>query len=158
MYKTLDPTKDISQTDRITYTYAPLSGSIFESGTYAYDNKTYIRTYLNQIYSGSDSGSFFDTYYDRAITDSEAVSLFDMTFGISVSSSYYNDGTAIKDAKNRMYKMFAELCWGNPDARFAIDSVYYDELFFAFFKRNTFHDQIRKGYCTLYTVFAIQTA
>ena len=155
MYKTFDPTKDITYNDREVYTYAPKSGSVFESGTYMPDNKTFWRFYPNQVKSGSlFSGSFFCTVYDRIITNSDAVELFDLSFGISTGSAIYADTTFVKDAKNRQYKKYAEMCWGSPTERFSIDSTYYDELIFLHFKRNIIKDEIRKGYNVLYTVFA----
>ncbi len=157
MFKTFDPTKDISYSDREVFTYAPMSGSIYESGTLGENNKTFKKSYPNQIYSGSTSGSFFLTYYDRAVTDSDAVELFDMTFGFSISSSFYSTATVVKEAKNRIYKHFSEMCWGNKDNRFVVGSTYYDELYFVHFKRSIIQDEIRKGYCTLYTVFADDT-
>jgi len=158
MFKVLDPTKDIKSTTRTVYEYAPISGSVSESGTYPWNTKSYVRRYPNQIFSGSLSGSFFTTYHDRAISSADAVELFDMSFGLSVSSSYYTLGSTlpvkVRDGKNRMYKFFANKCWGSSNERFSKDGTYYDELFFMFFKRNTFHDQLRRGYCTMYTYFA----
>jgi len=154
MYKPFDITKDISYADREVFAYVPVSGSVFESGTNGGLDKTFVRFYPNQIYSGSDSGSLFITYHDKAITDASAVPLFDATFGISTASIFYNENTTVYEYKNLMYEDYCDMCWGSRDTRFSVDTTFYDELFFIHFKRNIFKDEIRKGYTTLYTTFA----
>jgi len=137
---------DITSEASQIFEVLPLSGNLFSGSGLHLSNW---KNYPNQIRSGSTSGSFFVTVYDSDLSVS-ASALVDLTFGLSVSSSYYSQaGNFAKEEKNRVYKQFADQLLGDVNGIFTWGGVQQNELFFMSLKRSAFKDAVRRGFTRL---------
>jgi len=106
--------------------------------------------YFRNVASGSagiDLGGYFQTVYDSAPTSSLASPIVDFAFGIATGSVYNSPVTATSSLsdKVKVYRQWAAVLLGNPDATFTINAVSRKEALFISWKRNLIKDEIKKG-------------
>lgn len=111
---------------------------------------------FNHWLSGStnaESGSYYHAIYSDNYTGSLSVELVDVTFGYSVSSSFYvsrslagvyQPATNFQE-KNRVYKLFAKQLLGSEESFFTIDGSPRNELIFISLRRSQYKDELKKG-------------
>ncbi len=132
--------------------FAPLSTAINETITLT---GSIIASQLNTKYyrnvaSGSaaiDLGGYFETVYDSSPTSSLSSPLLDISFGLSTGSVYNVTATTTSSQsdKIKIYRQWAAVLLGNPDATFTINSLPRREAVFLSFKRNITKDEVKKG-------------
>lgn len=132
--------------------FAPLTTAINESiaitGSIVATNAN-VKFYKN-VASGSaaiDLGGYFETVYDASPTSSLSSPLVDFSFGYATGSSYSVGvtSTSSQSEKIKIYRQWAAVLLGNPDATFTINSTSRKEAVFISFKRNITKDEIKKG-------------
>lgn len=106
--------------------------------------------YFQNVASGSagiDLGGYFETVYDSSPTSSLSSPLVDFSFGIATGSIYNVPVTATSSLsdKVKIYRQWASVLLGDPDATFKINSVTRNEALFISWKRNLIKDEIKKG-------------
>lgn len=139
--KALNPDRDVINQISAVNENIVFGGSLFSSSA----GEPNIKRTIHWT-SGSTSGSFYHAIYNSNYTQSNAVELVDVTYGQSISSSYYNDALATnKDEKNRVYRLYAKLLLGDENSRFNFDSADRDNLVFLHVRRSQFKDEIKKG-------------
>lgn len=133
--------------------FAPLTTAINETITVTGSivvNNANTKFYKN-VASGSagiDLGGYFQTVYDASPTSSLSSPLMDLTYGIATGSTYNGTAattTSSNSDKVKIYRQWAAVLLGNPDATFTINSTTRKEAFFLSFKRNLTKDEIKKG-------------
>lgn len=132
--------------------FAPLSTAVNETIVITgsiFSPPSNVKFYKN-VASGSagiDLGGFFETCYDASPTSSLSSPLFDISFGIATGSSYNAQATATSSMsdKVKIYRQWASVLLGSPDATFTINSAQKQEAVFISFKRNLSKDEIKKG-------------
>lgn len=132
--------------------FAPLSTAINETVTITGSivaTSANVKFYKN-VASGSaaiDLGGYWQTTYDASPTSSLSSPLLDITFGISTGSVYNAAATTTSSAseKVKIYRQWAAVTLGNPDATFTINSTARREAVFISFRRNITKDEIKKG-------------
>ncbi len=132
--------------------FAPLSTAINE--TVSITGSLFLTLanvkYFKNIASGSaaiDLGGYYETSYDASPTASLASPLFDISFGLATGSLYNVESTATSSVseKTKIYRQWASVLLGSPDATFTINSTTRREAIFLSFKRNITKDEIKKG-------------
>jgi hypothetical protein len=114
----------------------------------------HIRTY-NHWTSGSISGGYYQSVFDRDSSSISANHLYDITFGLSISSSFVNAPESTNDKeKIRIYRQFAQLLLGKPDKLFDFQNVQRNELIFIRLNRNQYKDEIKRSTFEIETVFS----
>jgi len=116
----------------------------------------HIRAY-NHWTSGSISGGFYQSVFDRDSSSISANHLYDITFGLSVSSSFIitsGDTSTNDDEKIRIYRQFAATLLGRPEFLFTFQGVQRNELIFICLDRNQYKDEIKRGTFEIETVFS----
>ncbi|HEU5118697.1 MAG TPA: hypothetical protein VFT74_19035 [Isosphaeraceae bacterium] len=106
--------------------------------------------YFKNVASGSaglDLGGYNQTVYDASPTSSLSSPLVDISFGIATGSSYNvaATSTSSQSDKVKIYRQWAAVLLGNPDATFTINAASRKEAIFISFKRNLSKDEIKKG-------------
>lgn len=106
--------------------------------------------YYRNVASGSagvDLGGYWESIYDASPTASLSSPLVDITYGYATGSSYNVAATATssQNDKVKVYRQWAAVLLGNPDATFTINSTSRKEAVFISFKRNLSKDEIKKG-------------
>ena len=150
MYKTFDPDRDIVNQLSVINEIIAVGGSIFSSSAGDPNIKTY-----NHWVSGSRSGSFYHGCYSGIVSASSAVELVDVTFGYTISSSFYLAASGTnKVEKNKMYRYFAKMLLGDEDSVFTIEGANQNELIFLAIKRSQYKDEIKKGTVALKSIFS----
>lgn len=110
--------------------------------------------YYRNVASGSagiDLGGFCETIYDSSPTSSLSSPLMDITFG-TATGSLYNvavTATSSQSDKVKIYRQWAAVLLGSPDATFTINATTRQEAVFIAFKRNLTKDEIKKGTVSL---------
>jgi hypothetical protein len=136
--------------------FAPLSTAINETITITgsiISSPLNVKYYRN-VASGSaaiDLGGYFETCYDSSPTSSLSSPLLDISFGLSTGSVYNVAATTTSSQsdKIKVYRQWASVLLGNPDATFTIGSLPRREAVFISFKRNITKDEIKKGTVSL---------
>ena len=108
-----------------------------------------VKFYKN-VASGSaaiDLGGYWETSYDASPTSSLSSPLLDISYGIATGSSYNSAATSTSSLseKIKIYRQWAAVTLGNPDATFTINSTTRREAVFISFRRNISKDEIKKG-------------
>lgn len=148
--KTFDPVRDIVNQLSNVNEVIVFGGSLFTSSTDEPNIKRF-----NHWTSGSSSGSFYQAIYNTNYSKSTAVELVDVSYGQSISSSYYNDSNATnKVEKNRVYRLFAKMLLGDEDSRFNIGNEDRDNLIFLSVRRSQFKDEFKKGSISLVMMYS----
>lgn len=132
--------------------FAPLSTAINETVTITGSivaSLTNVKFFKN-IASGSaaiDLGGYWETAYDASPTSSLSSPLLDISFGVATGSSYNAavTTTSSQSDKVKIYRQWAAVTLGNPDATFTINSTTRREAVFISFRRNITKDEIKKG-------------
>lgn len=152
MFKTFDPSRDIKTQISSINEVLVLNGVVFTGTQQAEPNN--IKRY-NHWASGSSSGSIYQSLYNTVHTGAAAVELLNITYGQSISSSYYVDAVATNRAeKSKMYRLHAKMLLGDEDLRFNISGSDRDDLIFVHFKRSQMKDELKKGSISLQTMFS----
>jgi hypothetical protein len=154
MFKSLDVARDIVNQISVVNEVVTFANGIF-TGSAAFVTEPNIKKF-NHWYSGSASGSYYHALYNTNYSASAATELADITFGISVSSSFFSGASAKTNEleKNRIYKLFAKQLLGSEREIFTIDGSSKHELIFLAIKRSQYKDEIRKGTVALNTIFS----
>lgn len=143
MFKVFDPSRDIKTETSAINEVLVFNGALL---TGSYNN---IKKY-NHWTSGSRSGSLYQSIYNTNFTSSIAVELLNITYGQSISSSFYGDAKASnKVEKSKIYRLHAKMLLGDEDYRFNISGTNRDELIFLHFKRDQMKDELKKGATSL---------
>lgn len=151
MFKTFDPSKDIKTQTTPVSEVLVFGGTIF-TGVIA--NQSNIKKY-NHWVSGTASGSFYHSLYSTNFTSASAVELVNVSYGQSISSTFYTNALATnKVEKNKMYRLHAKMLLGDEDERFNISGSNKDELIFVHVKRSQYKDEIKKGTVAIVSVFS----
>ncbi len=145
-FKSLNLSDDFSPLQTAVNETISITGSIIA-------NQSNIKYYRN-VASGSagiDLGGFCETIYDSSPTSSLSSPLLDVTFGMATGSLYNVAVTATSSQsdKVKIYRQWAAVLLGNPDATFTINSANRQEAVFIAFKRNLTKDEIKKGTVSL---------
>lgn len=154
MFKSFDIARDIVNQVSVVNEVVTFANSIF-TGSAVFESEPNIKKFIHW-YSGSASGSYYQALYNTNYSASSATELVNITFGISVSSSYFT-GTSTRTndiEKNRVYKLFAKQLLGSEKDLFVIDSQTKHQLIFLAIKRNQFKDEIRKGSVAIRSIFS----
>jgi hypothetical protein len=139
MFKVFDPSRDIK-----TETSAINEVLIFNGALLTGSNGNIKR--FNHWTSGSRSGSLYQSVYNTSFSSSTAVELLNITYGQSISSSFYTHPSASnKVEKSKIYRLHAKMLLGDEDYRFNISGTNRDELIFVHFKRDQMKDELKKG-------------
>lgn len=108
--------------------------------------------YFKNIASASadptyDLGGYWESIYDASPTSSLSTALFDFTYGYSTGSAFNLNVTtsSSQSEKIKIYRQFASVLLGDPDAVFSVGSVDREECFFLMVKRGIQKDEIKKG-------------
>ncbi len=141
-FKSFDISRDTKALTTAINETVVITGSIYSANGN-------VKFYKN-IASGSsafDLGGSFETLYDSAPTSVTSSPLVDVTYGIATGSAYNvaPTSTSSLNDKIKIYRQFANLLLGNPDAVFSINSANRYEAVFVSMKRSLMKDEIRKG-------------
>lgn len=148
--KVFDPSRDIINQLSTVEEVISIAGSLF-TGSATEPN---IKKYVHWI-SGSESGSYYHSVFNTNYSTSTAIELVQVTYGQSISSSFYTASNATnKVEKNRVYKLYAKHLLGNENQRFSIDGTDRDNLIFVSIKRSQFKDELKKEGLSLITSFS----
>lgn len=147
MFKTFDPSRDIKQQVSSINEVLVFNGALF-TGTVNVKKFTHWT-------SGSRSGSIYQAIYNENHTGSTAIELMNISYGQSISSSYYTNPLATnKTEKNKIYSLHAKMLLGSEDYRFNISGTNRDDLIFLHFKRPQTKDELKKGSTTIVSIFS----
>lgn len=150
--KLFDPTRDVVNQLSVVNETIIFGGSLFSSSAGEPNIKK-----TTHWTSGSASGPFYHAIFNTNYSASTAIELVDVTYGISISSSYYEVANSTQDEeKNRIYRLFAKRLLGDEDSRFNFGSN-IDELIFLAIRRSQFKDEIKKGSVSLICVYSGST-
>lgn len=150
MYKVFDPARDIKDGINIINEVIVINGAIITGSVGDANIKKY-----NHWVSGSKSGSYYQSIYNTNFTSSTAVELLNISYGQSISSSYFTNALATnKVEKSKMYRLHAKMLLGDEDTRFSISGTNRDELIFLHFKRSQMKDEIKKGATSIISVYS----
>lgn len=150
MYKVFDPARDIKDQVSVINEVLVFDGALI-TGTVADAN---IKKYSHWT-SGSKSGSLYQSIYSTNFTASTAVELLNITYGQSISSSFYSNALATnKVEKLKVYRLHAKMLLGDEDTRFSISGTNRDDLIFLHIKRSQMKDEIKKGSTSIISVFS----
>ena len=161
MFKSFDTARDVvnqlsTVNEVVVFGPGVFTGSAGASGEFNVKK-------FNHWISGStspDSGSFYHALYSDNYTGSLATELVDITFGYSISSSFYASRSIAGDyihatnfqEKNRIYKLFAKQLLGSERSFFEIGGITRNELIFVSLRRSQFKDELKKGTTALLTM------
>lgn len=152
MIKILDPSRDIQEQPSEITELNTYGGSIFSGALVGTVVDANIKRY-NHWASGSTTGSYYHSLYSTHVTASATVELMNITFGYSVSSSYYGASWQTNQIeKLRIYKLYAKQLLGAETERFYISGSSRDNLIFLSFKRSQRKDELRKETITLKSI------
>jgi hypothetical protein len=155
LFKTFDLERDIktqvsSINEVLVFNGVVFTGTLSGTSVYAPNVKKFVHWT-----SGTNSGSFYVSMYSGHHTASTSVELLNITFGQSISSSYYGSALAVnKTEKNKMYRLHAKMLLGDEDMRFNISGSDRDDLFFVHVKRSQMKDEIKKGSVSIDSMFS----
>jgi hypothetical protein len=151
MFKTFDPGKDVKTQTTPVNEVMVFGGTVF-TGVLA--NQSNIKKYV-QWTSGTISGGYYHSLYSTNYTSASAVELLNVSYGQSISSSYYTNSSALgKAEKSKMYRLHAKMLLGDEDERFNISGSFRDDLIFVHVKRSQYKDEIKKGSVSILSVFS----
>ena len=151
MFKTLDPSRDVVSQLSVVNEVIVFGPTLFSSSI-ANQKKT------NMWVSGSASGSYYNAIYDNAFSLSSSTELMAITYGQSISSSYYALASAVnKPEKIKMYRLFAKNLLGDEDSLFSVGGVAKNELIFVAIRRSQYKDEVKKGSFAVQAVFSGST-
>lgn len=152
MFKNFDPSRDIRQRTTPINELIVIDRSIF-TGTAAV-GETNIKNFVHWT-SGAVSGTLFQTLYNTNYTSASAVALANITYGQSISSSYYLNALATnKQEKSKIYRLFAKYLLGDEDQLFSISGSSKNELIFLSVARSQMKDELKKQTFTLDSTFS----
>lgn len=152
MFKNFDPSRDIREKTTPVNEVIALDRSIF-TGT-AGLGEVNIRNFVHW-FSGTSSGSIFQSLYSSNYTSASALTLCNITYGQSISSSFYADSIATnKTEKAKIYRLFAKYLLGDEDSLFSISGSNKNELIFLSIARSQMKDEIKKQTLTLNSTFS----
>lgn len=153
MFKILDQQKDVREKTTPVNEVIFFDKNIF-TGTTGVTGETNIRNF-NNWQSASVTGSIFQSLYSSNFTSASAVSLANITYGQSISSSFYTNATAVnKVEKSKMYRLFAKYLLGDEDSLFSISGTIRNELIFLSIARSQAKDELKKQSTTINSVFS----
>jgi hypothetical protein len=150
MFKIFDPSRDIktqvsSINEVLVFNGAIITGAVGDANIKKYSHWT----------SGSASGSLYQSIYNVNYTSSNAVELINITYGQTISSSFYTHLSATnKVEKNKVYRLHAKMLLGDEDTRFNISGSNKDELIFVHLKRSQVKDELKRGSTRITSVFS----
>lgn len=149
MIKTFDLARDIKEQPSEITELNTYGGAIFSGSTVGTIDEANIKKF-NHWTSGTLTGSYYQSLYSTHVTASTAIELMTITYGYSISSSFYaatneTNGTE----KNRIYKLYSKYLNGSEDERFSISGTLRDELIFLNFARSQKKDELRKETITI---------
>lgn len=151
MFKPLDVARDIVNQISVVNEVVTYGRGIFTGGVGNGGNEN-IKTYSHWV-SGSASGSFYQGLYNTNYSSSAATELLNVTFGISISSSFYSATNRTNTSeKNRIYRLYAKQLLGNENALFSVNGSDRNELIFLSLKRSQYKDELKKGTVSLQTI------
>ncbi len=148
MFKSFDIGRDIVNQLSVVNEVLTFGRGVFTGSTTEENIKKY-----NHWVSASASGSFYQGLYSTNYSASTTVELANVTFGISISSSFYSATHRTNTAeKNRIYRLYAKQLLGNENSFFSINAQEQHDLIFLSIKRGQYKDEIKKGTVALQTV------
>jgi hypothetical protein len=141
-FKSLNLADDFAPLQTAVNETISITGSIIASP----NNTKYYRNVASGS-AGVDLGGFTETIYDASPTSSLSSPLMDITFGMATGSIYNAavTSTSSQSDKVKIYRQWAAVLLGNPDATFTINALTRQEAVFIAFKRNLTKDEIKKG-------------
>lgn len=149
MIKTFELARDIKENPSEITELNTYAGSLFSGAIVGTINDANIKKF-NHWTSASATGSYYQSIYNTHVTASTAIELATITFGYSISSSFYGAANETnKTEKNRIYKLYAKQLLGNENGRFSISGTIRDELVFLSFTRSQRKDELRKETLTM---------
>lgn len=155
MFKTFDIERDIKTQVSSINEVLVFNGVVFTgtlSGTANHASSIKNSTHWT---SGTISGAFYLSLYSGNHMSATSVELLNITYGQSISSTYYTNGAAVnKTEKNKMYRLHAKMLLGDEDMRFNISGSDRDNLYFIHVKRSQMKDEIKKGSVSFDTMFS----
>lgn len=150
MFKIFDQGRDVREKTTPVNEVILFDRSIF-TGT---NGETNIRNFVNWT-SGSITGSIYQSLYSTNFTSASAVSLCNITYGQSISSSFYTNAQATnKQEKSKIYRLFAKYLLGDEDERFSISGTIRNELIFLSLARSQMKDELKKQNYTIKSTFS----
>jgi hypothetical protein len=145
-FKTFDLAHDVASLVSSINEVVTVSATLF-SGS----GETNVKTFTNIATASAAPylGGYWQTVFDSAPSSQASTALFDVTYGFSTASSYVTLGAGLPsasiDEKTKVYREMASMLLGSPDARFTVNAVTKDEVFFLLIKRGLMKDEIKKG-------------
>jgi hypothetical protein len=153
MFKLFDKSRDIREKTSPVNEVIFLDKNIF-TGSTGGPGETNIRKFAHWT-SGSVSGSLFQALYNTNFTSASAVVLANITYGQSISSSFYLSAAATnKVEKNKVYRLFAKMLLGDEDSLFTIGGTTRNELIFLCINRSQMKDELKKQAWQVNSVFS----
>jgi len=154
MLKSFDTARDIVN-QLTTVNEVVLFGAGIFTGSADATGEANIKKFNHWVSGSGVSGSFYHASYNQNFSQSLAVELLDVTFGYSISSSFFSNSVAgiagggdtsnqIVE-KNRIYKLFAKQLLGSEESFFTIDGDSRHELIFVAVRRSQYKDELKKG-------------
>lgn len=117
------------------------------SSIYASDLNVKFFSNISSASAGTDLGGYWESVYDSSPSSSLSTALLDMTYGYATGSAF-NLPVTISSSQNekiKIYRHFASILLGDPDAVFTVNSAQQTECFFIMVKRSIQKDEIKKG-------------
>lgn len=154
MIKTLDPARDIKEQPSEITELNTYGGSIFSGALVGTVAEANIKRFDHWA-SASATGSYYHSLYSTHYTASTAIELINVSFGYSISSSFYGATNETNQAeKSRIYKLHAKMLLGGENERFSISGSAKDELIFLSFAKSQKKDELRKENITFKSIFS----
>ena len=151
MFKLFDIGRDLKESVSSVNEVLVFNGTIF-TGTAAGEPNV---KRFNQWISGTQSGSIYQALYSTNYSASTATELFNITYGQSISSTFYTNALATnKVEKSKIYRLFAKQLLGDEDSLFSVSGSTRNELIFLMIKRNQYKDEVKKGSVSLTSMFS----
>jgi hypothetical protein len=152
MFKLFDQSRDVVEKTTPVNELIAIDRSIF-TGTAAV-GETNIRNFVHWN-SASVSGTIFQSVYNSNYTSGTSVSLLNLTYGQSISSTFYTDANATnKTEKSKIYRLFAKYLLGDEDNLFSVSGTSKNELIFLSIARSQMKDELKKQSFTVNSTFS----
>lgn len=154
MIKTFDPARDIKEQPSEITELNSYGGSIFSGALVGTVAEANIKRFDHWA-SGSATGSYYHALYSTHHTASTAIELMNVSYGYSISSSFYGATHETNKAeKNRIYKLHAKMLLGDENERFIVSGSAQDELIFLSFTKSQRKDELRKENISFSSIFS----